>query len=69
MIFALAIVRMRAVGAAGDTVLYVYTLYTIEFWVSAHGRLNITSDFGPHGHLPGIKIPYYVCIEAAILTP
>ena len=39
--------------------------------VSAHGHLNIhvlyiTRNSGPHGHLPGIKIPY-VCIEAAIV--
>ena len=26
--------------------------------VSAHGCLNITRDFGPHGHLSRIKIPY-----------
>ena len=37
--------------------------------VSAHERLNITRDFGPHGCLPGIKMPYYVCIEAATVTP
>ena len=30
--------------------------------------INITRDFGPHGRLPGIKIPY-VCIEAATVTP
>ena len=30
--------------------------------VNAHAW--VLSDFGPHGHLPGIKIPY-VCIEAA----
>ena len=27
---------------------------TIVSRVSAHGRLNITRDFGPHGRLPGI---------------
>ena len=37
-------------------------------WVSAHGCLNIPSDFGPNGRLPGIKTPY-VCIEAATMTP
>ena len=42
--------------------------YTIVSRVSAQGRLNITRDFGPHGCLPGFKIPY-VCIEAATLTP
>ena len=31
-------------------------------------HLNTTCDFGPHGHLPGIKI-LYVCIEAATVTP
>ena len=35
--------------------------------VSAHERLNVTRDFGPHGCLPGIKI-LYVCIEAATYT-
>ena len=28
--------------------------YTVVSWISAHGPLNITSDFGLHGHLPGI---------------
>ena len=41
---------------------------TVVSRVSAHEHLNITHEFGPHGHLPGIKIPY-VCIEAATLTP
>ena len=27
--------------------------------------LNITRTFGPHGHLPIVKIPY-ICIEAAL---
>ena len=27
---------------------------TVVSRVSAHGRLNITRDFGPHGRLPGI---------------
>ena len=36
--------------------------------VSAHGHLNITHDFGPHGRLPWIKIPY-VCIEVATVAP
>ena len=35
---------------------------TVESWVSAYGRLNVTRDFGPHGRLPGIKIS---CMEAA----
>ena len=36
---------------------------TVASRVSAHGvlNLNITRDFGPHGHLPGIQIPY-VCM-------
>lgn len=34
--------------------------YTVVSRVSVHGCLNITRDFDPHGHLPGIKIPY-VC--------
>jgi hypothetical protein len=41
-------------------------------WVSAHGRLNITRNFGPHGCLPGIYMYMYlpyVYIEAATLTP
>ena len=37
-------------------------------WVSAHGRLNITCNFGLHGRLPRIKIPY-ISIEAATVTP
>ena len=41
---------------------------TVVSRVSAHGCLNITRDFGPHGRLPGIKIPY-VCIEAATVAP
>ena len=31
-------------------------------------HLNITHDFGPHGHLSGIKIAY-ICMEAATLIP
>ena len=27
---------------------------TVVPQVRAHGHLNITCDFGPHGHLPGI---------------
>ena len=45
----------------------LYTV-TVVSRVSAHGCLNITHDFGLHGHLPRIKIPY-VCIEAAIVVP
>ena len=41
---------------------------TVVSRVSAHRCLNITSNFGPHGHLPGIKIPY-VCIEVATVVP
>ena len=41
---------------------------TVVSWVSAHGRLNIPRNFGPHGRLPGIKLPY-VCIEAATVAP
>ena len=39
------------------------TIYssTVVSQVSAHGRLNITRDFGSHGCLPGIKIPYRSC--------
>ena len=40
---------------------------TVVSRVSAHGRLNITSDFGPHGRLARIKIPH-VCIEAATVA-
>ena len=50
---------------------YVYAILfgdTVVSRVSAHGRLNIIHDFGPHGCLPGIKIPY-VCIEAATVAP
>ena len=35
-------------------ILYLICSYTVVSWVSAHGRLNITRDFGPHGRLPGI---------------
>ena len=45
-----------------------YNYNTVVSRVSAHGRLNITHDFGPHGRLPGIKIPY-VYIEAATVAP
>ena len=41
---------------------------TLVSQVSAQGWLNITCNFGPHGHLPGIQIPY-ICMEAAIVTP
>jgi hypothetical protein len=41
---------------------------TVVSRVSAHRSLNITRDFGPHGRLPRIKIPY-ICIEAATVTP
>ena len=40
---------------------------TVVSWVSAHGRLNIPRDFGPHGRLPGIKM--IRCIEAATVAP
>ena len=43
------------------------THITVVSRVSAHGRLSITSDFGPYGYLPGIKIPY-VCIETATVA-
>ena len=36
----------------------IIIIITIVSRVSAHGRLNITHDFGPHRHLPGIKISY-----------
>ena len=29
---------------------------TVVSWVSAHGHLSITRDFGPHGCLPGIRL-------------
>ena len=45
-----------------------YIQYTVVSRVSAHGRLNITHDFGLHGRLPRIKISY-VCIEAATVAP
>ena len=45
-----------------------HILLTVVSRVSAHGCLNMTHDFGLHGRLPGIKIPY-VCIEAAIVAP
>ena len=44
------------------------TQLTVVSLVSAHGHLNISRDFGPHGCLPGIKIRY-VFIEAATVTP
>ena len=31
---------------------YIYNIVVSR--VSAHGRLNITCNFGPHGRLPGI---------------
>ena len=40
---------------------------TVVSQVSTYGHLSITCNFGPHGRLPGIKIPY-VCIEAATVT-
>ena len=40
---------------------------TVVSQVNAHGRLNITHNFGPHGRSPRIKIPY-VCIEAATVA-
>ena len=54
---------------ANKLMLMVVTIHaTVVSWVNAHGCLNITLDFGPHGRLPWIKIPY-VCIEAAIVAP
>ena len=42
---------------------------TVVSQVSAHGRLNITHDFAPHGRLVlGMNIPY-ICIEAATVAP
>ena len=38
---------------------------TVVSLVSAHGRLSIHCNFGPHGRLPGTLFPY----EAATLTP
>ena len=43
-------------------------IITVVSQVSVHGHLNITRDFGPHGRLPRIKIPY-VCIEASTVAP
>ena len=40
---------------------------TVVYWVNAHGCLNITRDFGLHGHLLRIKNPY-ICIEAAAVA-
>ena len=31
---------------------------TIVSWISTHGRLNITRNFGPHGRLFRIKLPH-----------
>ena len=45
-----------------------FSRFTIVSWVSAHGYLNITHDFGLHGRLPGIKI-LYTCIEVATVAP
>ena len=42
-------------------------VYTVVSWISAHGRLNITHNFDPHGCLRGTKIPY-VCIEAVTVA-
>ena len=49
--------------------LFITVYITVVSRVSAHGHINIlTCDFGLHGRLPGIKIPY-VCIEAATVAP
>ena len=41
--------------------------FFVVSWVSAHGYFSVTRDFGLHGRLPGIKIPY-ICIEAATMA-
>ena len=39
-------------------------VHTVVSRVNAHGRLNTTRDFDPHGHLPGIEVAYTrVCIH------
>ena len=43
-------------------------MHTVVSRVSAREHLNIARDFGPHGRLPGIKIPY-ACIEAVTVAP
>ena len=43
----------------------IIIIITVVSQVSTHERLNITHDFGLHGHLPRIKI----CIEAATVAP
>ena len=53
---------------AGHTHISYSTVSTVVSRVSTHGHLNITRNFGPHGRLPGIKIPY-ICIEAATVAP
>ena len=63
------VVLRTEVHALYDLYIHLIMMHiTVVSRVSAHGRLNITRDFGPHGHLPGIKIPY-VCIEAATVAP
>ena len=42
-------------------------MYRIVSLVSGHGCLNKFRNFGPHGYLPGIKIPY-ACIKAATVA-
>ena len=44
---------MGAAGGGQTKPACTYIRTTIVSRVSAHGRLNITRDFGPHGRLPG----------------
>ena len=43
-----------------------YNQYTVVSQVNAHGRLNITRNFGPHGCLPGIKIQDRSCYSGPL---
>ena len=62
------IVHLLLIFFFSDPVCISSRVYTVVSQVSTHGHLNITHNFGPHGRLPGIKIPY-VCIEAATVAP
>ena len=44
-------------GQLKHVVTWSTIIIIVVTWVSAHGRLKITRDFGPHGRLPGIKTP------------
>ena len=59
----LAMDGLGDIGGSAFKIVDDFAYSTRVSLVSAHGRLNIISTFGPHGHLPRIKIPY--AIEAA----